>query len=94
MAYNNESDSGNMKYFPKYQKCQCCHKVKKRNHFKQQYFDEFGEMVTHLMAVCNSCREEPRGDQSKHVDWGGRMNQGQAIDRPSIIDWMEQNAKN
>ena len=88
-----ESDHGDIQYFQKIKRCECCKEIKKRHLFLSQYKDEDGELRYRNNSVCNECREEPLRNGGE-VNWGGRRGvKSEHIPRPSIIDLLEEQAR-
>ena len=86
--------SGDMKYYPKKMKCQCCHKTKGRMKFRKVIISEDGEKNV-CLSVCRTCRQkgstEHGYDSSRNANlkWDARQN----ISAPLTIKLLEDQAK-
>lgn len=85
-----ESECGELQYFPKKQKCQCCHKVKKRGEFIIRNSNN-DDNTYDFSPICNVCRE-PFAMPVGKMSFRRAGEKCEDISKPSIIDWMYQNA--
>lgn len=82
-------NTGDLLYFAKKMKCECCKKTKRRWEFSQAHTKD--DVVRfRCVKVCAKCREVAKPDKDAKLSWNGRGEKADDVTRPSIIDLMEE----